>query len=162
MDGPIRKLLVYVDGSEGSFDAVRLAVVLARTFGAGLKALAVVDTRALGELVQARIFLEAEREEYRRDLEGDVGRYLRRAQELGRRKGVEIETKSAQGSVSAEIKACVLECGIDLLVVGEMAQVRSRRDELYDEVDRAMRTVPCSVFVAKNGDRIEEIYDHLD
>jgi nucleotide-binding universal stress UspA family protein len=162
MSGPFSSILVYVDGSEGAFDAARLAVVLARRSGARLCALAVLNARALGDLVQARIFLEAERDEYRRDLAADCGRYLRYVAELGRRKGLEVEELNASGTVSAEIKAALLARGADLLVVGETAQVRSRRDELYDEVDRAVRSAPCSVLVAKGEDRIQELYDALD
>jgi hypothetical protein len=57
--------MVYLDGSEGSILAMRLAVVLAEFSGAELFALSIVNTRALSDLVQSRIFLEAYREEYR-------------------------------------------------------------------------------------------------
>lgn len=161
MKQAIGKILVYIDGSGESYSAARYAIVLARSFGAELFSLSVVNTRALGELVQSHIFLESERDEYRRDLEGDVERYLNRVRELGRKKGVAVTAESASGSVSAEIKNKVMQHGIDLLVLGEVAEVRSRRDELYDETERAARTVPCSVLVAKDEDRIDELYDAL-
>lgn len=157
----ISKILVYVDGSGQSYAAVRMAVVLARVLGAEIFALAVVNTRALSDLVQAHIFLESEREEYRRDLEGDVERYMNRVRELGRKKGVSISVESASGSVATEIKNKASQLGIDLLVLGEVAEVRSRRDELSDETERAARMVPCSVLVAKDEDRIDELYDAL-
>jgi len=157
----IRKILVYVDGSGQSYAAVRLAVVLARSMHAELFALAVVNTRALSDLVQAHIFLEAEREEYRRDLEGDVDRYMNRVRELGRKKDITIIAESVSGSVSAEIKNKVNQLGVDLLVLGEVAEVRSRREEMSDETERAARMVSCSVLIAKNEDRIDELFDSL-
>ncbi|HPG87538.1 MAG TPA: universal stress protein, partial [Spirochaetales bacterium] len=47
--------MVYVDGSEQSITAAQYAIVLAKTLGADLYALYVVDTRALAELVNSRI-----------------------------------------------------------------------------------------------------------
>jgi nucleotide-binding universal stress UspA family protein len=43
--------MVYLDGSEGSILAMRLAVVLADFMGAELYALSIVNTRALSDLV---------------------------------------------------------------------------------------------------------------
>ncbi len=74
MTTPIQRIMVYVDGSESSVSAAQYAIVLASALGAELYALYVVDTRSLAELVRSRIFLESEQEEYRRDLEGDIGR----------------------------------------------------------------------------------------
>jgi len=157
----IRRILVYIDGSGESYSAVRLSVVLARSMGAELFALAVVNTRALGELVQAHIFLEAEREEYRRDLEGDVERYVNRVRELGRKKGVAVTAESVSGAVCEEIRNAVARHGADLLVLGEVAEVRSRREELAAETERAARMVPCSVLIAKDEDRIDDLYEAL-
>lgn len=158
---PIERMMVYVDGSEGSMLAVRLAVVLAETLGAELAALSVVNTRALADLVQSHIFLEAEREEYRRELAEDSSRYLNHAAEMGRRKGVEVVGVNASGSVAATIKEKVKEMWIDLLVIGPPATIRSRRDALFDEVESAMRTVGCSVLIARDEERIEELYRNL-
>ncbi len=157
----IRKILVYVDGSGQSYAAVRLAIVLARSMQAELFALSVVNTRALSDLVQAHIFLESEREEYRRDLEGDVERYMNRVRELGRKKNVAITAETATGSVSTEIKNKANQLGVDLLVLGEVAEVRSRREEMSDETERAARMVSCSVLIAKNEDRIDELFEAL-
>ena len=161
MTQPIRAILVYVDGSAQSFAAARLAVVLAHSFGAELHSLSVVNTRVLSDLVQAHIFLESEREEYRRDLEGDVERYMAKTQELGRRKGVIMQVHKAAGTVSMEIESLVKRLGIDLLILGEVAEIRSRRAELFGETERAARNVPCSVLVAKDEDRIGDLYDSI-
>ena len=121
----------------------------------------VVNTRALGDLLKARIFVKAEQEEYLRDLEQDSQRYLNHVRSLARKKGLVVQTASASGTVHQEIKNCVLANKIDLLVMGELSSVRSRRDELYDEADRALRTVPCSVLVVKDEERVAALYDAL-
>ncbi|HOX91593.1 MAG TPA: universal stress protein [Spirochaetales bacterium] len=157
----IRRILVYVDGSGESYSAARMAIVLAKTMGAELFSLSVVNTRALGELVQAHIFLEAEREEYRRDLEGDVERYVNRVRELGRKKGIAVNTEHVSGSVFEEISKAVSRHGADLLVMGSVTEVRSRREDLFADTERAARMVPCSVLIAKDEDRIDELYEAL-
>jgi nucleotide-binding universal stress UspA family protein len=162
MSRPIRKIMVYVDGSEQSITAAQYAIVLAKTLDAELYALYVVDTRALAELVKSHIFVDSEQEEYRRDLEGDASRYLNHVRELARRKGVAVTAEKSSGAVNVEIKNKVTEFSIDLLVIGDIPQIRSRRDELYNETERAMRSVPFPVLIAKGEDRIWDLYEALD
>ena len=161
MDGPIRKILVYVDGTEGSITAAQYAVVLSRSCRAELTALYVVNTRALDDLLKTRIFVKAEGEEYQRDLQEDAGRYLNHVRSLARKKGLAIQTVHKSGSVHQEIRSFVQENAIDLLVIGELSHVRSRRDEFYNEAERAMRAVPCCVLMVKDEQRGWELYDAL-
>jgi nucleotide-binding universal stress UspA family protein len=158
MDGPIRKVLVYIDGTEQAITAAQYAVLLAGASGAELTVLYVVNTRALDDLVRTRIFLQVEEKEYERDLEADADRYLNHVRELARRKGVAVETLSARGSVHQEIKRVVMEKQIDLLVIGELSHIRSRRDELYNEAERAMRAVPCAVLMVKDEERVWDLF----
>jgi nucleotide-binding universal stress UspA family protein len=161
MNGPIKKILVYVDGTEGSITAAQYAVVLSRATGAELTALYVINTRALDDLLKARIFVKAEEEEYKRDLEADANRYLNHVRSLARKKGLSIEALSVGGSINQEIKRHVKENDIDLMIMGELSHVRSRRDEFYNEAERAMRSVSCSVLIVKDEDRVWELYDAL-
>lgn len=161
MTRPIRRILVNVDGTEQSITAAQYAIVLAKSLGAELFALYVVNTRALNELVKAHIFLESEQEEYHRDLDEDAERYLNHVRALARGKGISVTAQSASGAVHIEIMNKVKEHGIDLLVLGELSQIRSRRDELYNETERAMRSVTCSVLIAKNEERVAELFDSL-
>jgi nucleotide-binding universal stress UspA family protein len=158
---PIERIMVYLDGSEASILAARFAIVLSARLGAELHALAVVNTRALSDLVQAHIFLESEREEYRRELAEDGARYLNHAEEMARRKGVKISRQSASGSIAAAIKEKTAALDIDLLVVGSPPRIRSRRDALFDELETAMRTLDCSVLIARDEERIEALYNTL-
>jgi nucleotide-binding universal stress UspA family protein len=159
MNGPIKKILIYVDGTEGSITAAQYAVVLSRATGAELSALYVINTRALDDLLKARIFIKAEEEEYKQDLEADANRYLNHVRSLARKKGLAIEAVSVSGSVNQEIKSYVQDHDIDLLIIGELSHVRSRRDEFYNEAERAMRSVSCSVLIVKDEDRVWELYD---
>ena len=159
MKGPIRKVLVYIDGTEESITAAQYAILLCKATGASLTAAYVINTRALSDLVKTRIFLQAEQEEYQQDIEADADRYLAHFQELAKNKGLVVDVKKVSGNTHQEIKKTVIENDIDLLVIGELSQMRSRRDEFYNESERAMRSVPCSVLIVKDEDRVWDMFE---
>jgi nucleotide-binding universal stress UspA family protein len=158
---PIQRIMVYIDGSEPSITAAQYAICLASSTGADLIACYIINTRAVEDLFRARIFLQDEQFEYEHDMEADAERYLNYVNELATRKGVALIRKRGRGSVHKEIVDAVKEYEVDLLVIGELSRIRSRRDEFYDESERAMRTVPCSVLIVKDEDRIHEMYESL-
>lgn len=155
------KILVYVDGTEESITAAQYAICLASYFKADLFALYVINTKAMEDLLKARIFLQDEQVEYEHDMEADAERYLNYIDELAIKKGITIIRKSSRGSVHKEIASLIEEEEIELLVIGELARIRSRRDEFYDETERAMRMVPCSVVIAKDEDKVWQMYESL-
>ena len=157
----LKKILVYIDGTEQSITASQYAICLASFFRAELIALYVVNTRAIEDLLKARIFLKDEQLEYEHDIEADAERYLNHVGELAVQKGLMITKRSVRGSVHNEIVNVVKEEKIDILVIGELSRIRSRRDEFYDETERAMRTVPCSVIIVKDEDKVLEMYESL-
>ena len=156
-----RKIMVYVDGTEQSVTAAQYAICLASFYDADLTALYVINTRAMEDLLRARIFLKEEQVEYEQDMESDAERYLNYVNELAIKKGVSLATRSSRGSVHKEIINVIKEDDIDLLVIGELSRIRSRRDEFYDEAERAMRTAPCSVLIVKDEDKVWEMYESL-
>ena len=156
-----KKILVYIDGTEQSITAAQYAICIASLLQAKLIALYVVNTRAIEDLLKARIFLKDEQIEYEHDIETDAGRYLNHVENLAIRKGITITKRNVRGSVHNEIVNVVKEEEVDLLVIGELSRIRSRRDEFYDETERAMRTVPCSVIIVKDEDKVLEMYDSL-
>jgi nucleotide-binding universal stress UspA family protein len=159
MADPIHKIMVYVDGTEESLTACEYAILLTKSTGAELSACYVVNTRALGDLVRTRIFLESEQEEYAQDLEADADRYLNHVGKMASAKGVAVQLEKRSGNVHQEILNLVDEQGVDLLVLGELAHVRSRRDEFYNEAERAMRSVRCSVLIVKDEDRVADLFE---
>ncbi|MBN1411281.1 MAG: universal stress protein [Spirochaetales bacterium] len=161
MKGIIKKILVYIDGTEQSITAAQYAVCLCKTIGAELHVAYIINTRALNDLVKVHIFLKEEEEEYRRDIEADANRYLNHVKELARKKGISCETMSTHGTVHAELKKYITENSIDLLVIGEISFIRSRRDEFYNEAERAMRNAPCSVVMVKDEEKVWAAYDAL-
>ena len=161
MSNPIKKIMVYVDGTEQSVTAAQYAICLASFSGAELIAYYVINTRAVEDLLKARIFLKDEQVEYEHDMEADAERYLNYINELAVKKGVSVIKKRSRGNVHREIVDSVEADDVDLLVIGELSRIRSRRDEFFDETERAMRAVPCSVLIVKDEDRVWEMYESL-
>ena len=161
MSSPIKKIMVYIDGTEQSITAAQYAICLASFSGAELIACYVINTRAMEDLLRARIFLKDEQVEYEHDMEADAERYLNYVNELAVKKGVSVTRKCSKGTVHKEIIDAITDEEIDLLVIGELARIRSRRDEFYDESERAMRASGCSVLIVKDEDRVWEMYESL-
>jgi nucleotide-binding universal stress UspA family protein len=153
--------MVYIDGTEQSITAAQYAICLASFTGAELIAQYVINTRAVEDLLKARIFLKDEQVEYEQDMEADAQRYLNYVNELAIKKGVELVQNQSKGTVHKEIVEAVKDQQVDLLIIGELSRIRSRRDEFYDEIERAMRTVSCSVMIVKDEDKVYEMYETL-
>jgi nucleotide-binding universal stress UspA family protein len=161
VSNPIRKIMVHIDGTEQAITAAQYAICLASSSHAELIAYYVVNTRAMEDLLRASIFLKDEQVEYEHDMEADAERYLNHVNELAVQKGVTIVKKKSKGSVHKEIVKAINEEEVDLLVIGELSRIRSRRDEFYDEAERAMRNVSCSVLIVKDEDKVWEMYQSL-
>ncbi len=154
MGVPFKQIVVYLDGSESSMTAIMYGIKLAKEHDAKLTAVYVVNTRALSELVKAGIFVSVERDEYQLDLQLDADRYLRHASRLAQQKQVLIETVKLEGTVHVVMKELLKSSKADLLVLGGVTDIRSRREELASETDRMLRTSPCPVLVVRDDDDI--------
>ncbi len=152
MDAPYKRILVYLDGSEGSMTAAMYAILLAASSKASLHAVYVVNTKALGDLVRSRILVDQEKSEFLADLQKDASRHIRHTERLAASKDVAITTASIEGSPHKEIISYIKNNDIDLLVLGSVNAIRSRRDELTSENDRMLRTSPCPVVVVRDAD----------
>lgn len=161
MTEPFKHMLVYLDGSEDSVTAAMAAIALAKRLEASLTAMYVVNTRALQDLVKARIFLDIEEQEYRRDIEGDAQRYLNHVERMGKQKGVPVLSIKKSGTVHTEVRSYLKEHHVDLLVLGGISDIHSRRDELLSETNRMMRTASCPVLVVRDNDTVWDMFESL-
>lgn len=151
---PFSKILVYLDGSEGSVSALMYSIMLAKSTGSELHAVYVVNTKALGDLVKSRIFINEEQNEYLTDLKEDAKRHIKHALKLSASKDIDVETAILEGSPHSEISSYIKVNNIDLLVICSLNVIRSRREELLSENDRMLRTSECPVLVVKDNDEI--------
>ena len=158
---PLRKILLYIDGSESSITAAQFAIVIAKSYGNELRVMYVVNADLLDELLKAKIFVQMEKMDYERDLEEDGKRYLNYIVKIADRKGLKVETVLRKGVVHEEVSREVDEYGCDLLIQGELGEVLSLRDSFYEEGERILRKVKCPVMIVRGSDRIEKEYDEI-
>ena len=156
---PFLDILVYLDGSEGSISALMYSILLAKSTDTRLHVLYVVNTKALGDLVKSHIFVDQEKSEYLMDLKKDATRHIRHAEKLAAQKGVSITSSIIEGSPHNEVMNYIKKNHIDLLALGSINVIRSRREELTSENDRMLRTSPCPVVVVKDNDDIWSMFE---
>lgn len=156
---PFKHILAYIDGSEESMSAMMYSILLAKQNNSKLDIMYVVNTRALSDLVKAGIFLDMERTEYQHDLQNDAQRYLKHAKKLAKMKEVEIDCIVEEGSAHRIVRKYIKENDVDLLIIGGISGIRSRRDELNSETDRMLRTSSCPVMVIRDDEDIWQEFE---
>jgi nucleotide-binding universal stress UspA family protein len=157
----VDKILVYADGSEEALAAMKYAVYMAKNYQLELYGINVVNTRALSDLVNAKIFLQMEQEEYLADMQNDARKHLDELVYMAQRKGVMVHPVVEEGEIYRCVMNVVKEESISMVVIGELATVRSKRDEQNSDMERLLRNVPCSVLVVKDAKRVDILYNSL-
>ncbi len=59
------------------------------------------------------------------------------------------------------MKQYIAKNQVDMLVLGGLSEIHSRRDELLSETDRMMRSATIPVFVVRDSDDIWDMYESL-
>jgi nucleotide-binding universal stress UspA family protein len=137
-----KKILLANDGSDQAFDALALALNLARESGAELHMVSVEEVPYLPETI----------EEVREDTGVDARRFhavLNRARAMAGARGVELHTHVLAGHPVRDIVNLAADLKADLLVVGA-----SGHSALYDRMigsraDRIVHLAPCPVLVVR-------------
>lgn len=145
----LAKLLVLIDGSEASLAAVRFAVGLAAQVTGELQAMYVVDTATMDYLLQLRIFVTDERQEFEQDLERTGTRYLEYARAIGRKQQVEVRTHLRKGAFLQMVLPAVRELQIDAIVLGGWRSTMMRKDAMCEQRQLVLLEAPCPVIVVK-------------
>jgi nucleotide-binding universal stress UspA family protein len=156
---PLGKIVLYVDASETALDAARYAVALAKSYGAQLHAVYVVNEKMLGELLSAKVFLEEEEVDLERDLEEDGRRYLSAVERLAADKDVGITSDLLKGVVHREVVDKATQMGASLIIIGEIEQLMSRKDAFFDEGEMILRLAKCPVLTVKGDQLVREAYE---
>ncbi len=155
----IKKILVYLDGSEGSLNALMYSILLSKETGSELTALYVINTKALQDLIQTRVFITSEKEEYSAELTKDAERHLKHARKLSESKGIQVNAVKIEGSPNQVVTDYIKKEGIDLLVLSSIGSIKTRREELTSESDRILRTSTCPVVVVKDDYDLWDMFE---
>ena len=153
-----QNVLVMVNGTEASINAVRYAVLMARLYRSRVYALYVVDTATIKQLALNKIFVEEESAAYERSLAENGERYLRYVEELGKAKGVRIETELRRGAIWSETIAMADERKIDAILIGSYDASSCEQKEITSSTFKSvLLNARCSVLVVKER-MIEQLY----
>lgn len=153
-----QNILVMVNGTEASINAVKYAILMAKLYRCRVNAVYVVDTATIKQLTLNRIFIEEESREYEQSLEENGLRYLAYVDELGKAKGVEISTELRRGSIWSEVIASSEEKHIDVILVGGLDKDITDQKELTSFTFKSILLhARCSVIIVKER-MIEQLY----
>jgi nucleotide-binding universal stress UspA family protein len=139
-------LLVAVNGSEGSFHAAQYAILMAREYRCHVKAVYVVDTLALQQLILTKVFLPEERHSYEAHLKSDGRKHLQQIVAWGREHGVTVETEMRSGGVWSEVVTAAKEWEANLILLGGLLSKRTGGGASTREI---IENAPCSVLVVR-------------
>lgn len=137
-----QRILVAIDGSEGSERALAKALELARLTEATLLALAVEGP------LPAYAATIGEVEEVKREKDAFFGSLLRHARESAERAGVPVEVELRPGHASELIVRYAREKQADLIVLGHRGHFL--RDHLLGSTaDRVVEHADCPVMIVR-------------
>lgn len=139
----IDRILLPTDGSEPAVAATEYAVILARTFGATVKAI-YVDTG----LEALQYPEEAMSEDVYEGMHPSV-KGLAIAKTLCERNGVECEVELIKGGVAKRIVAVAEEWKADMIVVGDTGRTGLKRIALGSVAETVVKGSPIPVMVVK-------------
>jgi nucleotide-binding universal stress UspA family protein len=138
-----RKILVAYDGSEGSRQALRAGIELARSLGAELHTISVMEhlphyAATVGEVKEAQ-----------EEFEAFFHNLTKQARDLAALQGVELDTLVKPGHEVETIVTHAKEGGFDLLVIGYAGHSNILGRIMGSTSQNLSRLAPCSVMIVK-------------
>lgn len=156
-----QNVVILINGSEASIHAAQYGILLSKLYHCNLKAVYVVDSASLKQLTMQKFFVADESRMYEDSLRADGNRYLDYVADLGKSKGVKIETEIRTGAVWSEVIMAADEMKAGLILVGGYKTEMNSNVEIHDAVSSASRDIimnaHCSVLVVREK-MIEQLY----
>ncbi len=146
---PVNHILVLVDGTESSFRAADYAVEIAHAVGAKITALAVVDTDTLRQLLNVRILVDSEMDEFEKELELSSQNQLDEVRQRAMKKRVKFDDVLRSGNSEVIVPKEVSQRGVDLLAMGAFPSERVKYDLLARQRQQILDRATCPVLVVK-------------
>jgi nucleotide-binding universal stress UspA family protein len=145
----VNHILVLVDGTESSFHAADRAIDLARSLGARLTALAVIDRDTLHHLLSAKILVDVELSEFEKELESSAKRHLDVVRQKAQEHHLAVDEVLATGNVGEIVPKEVHARGVDLICMGGFHSTRVSRDLLARQRQQVIDRAACAVLIVK-------------
>lgn len=142
-----KKILVAVDGSKVSDKAMEHAVDMAKSMGAKIVAVHVVDERVIA------IYAEAAGESVKEILqkfEHVAEKYLDYAKKIALKHGVPVETRILRGTPCAEITGEAGRIKADLIIMGARGMHATTRKFIGSTAERCVRMSSVPILLVKD------------
>lgn len=146
--GLFRKILVPVDFSPCSNEAFRVALHLARTFGAELVVLHVIDTSAVAAFNRLGLLaVPSDATAQRRRLRHHARLKTRQLMESESTRGVSIDRVVIEGAPFVEIARFARQERVDLIVLGSYGGRSESMEKIFfgSTAEKVVRTAGCAV-----------------
>lgn len=146
MNTPFKKVLVPIDGSSYSIKAGEYGIDLARSYGAMVISLYVIDETAVRSL--GRLAGEDTQAIHRKlQQEGQV--CLHGLHQYAEKEGVDLEEVVREGLPHQVIVELPQKEGVDLIVIGKVGQRGPRRILIGSVTERVLEAAKCPVLVVR-------------
>jgi nucleotide-binding universal stress UspA family protein len=145
----VSHILVLVDGTEASFHAADWAIDLARSLGARLTAMAVIDIETLHELLSVKILVDAELGEFEKELQGSAVRHLAIVRQRALDHRLVIEEAVVTGNVEEVVPKEIQARAVDMVVLGAFEFHRAGHDLLARQRQQIVARAACPVLIVK-------------
>lgn len=147
MEPLFRSILVPIDGSEPSLQAVQMALRIIELCPAcKMNVLYVIDKLVLNELVR---FSKRSEQEVEAELEEQGRRYLELARKDAERQRVTAHCQTRRGDPFEEVIAAANDLRADLIVMGHTGRRGTSRVLIGSVTQRVLDYAPCPVLVMK-------------
>lgn len=144
----IEKILVPVDFSEHSAQALEMAIDLAKTFGAGIHLLHCYQIQPYGISPYGIVLPET----FDRDVREAAERRMDEWRAKAMLEGIEVGVSLSSRFPSLEISETAAEIGADLIVMGTRGLSGIKHVLLGSVAERTLRLAPCPVLTLKASD----------
>jgi nucleotide-binding universal stress UspA family protein len=147
MEAVFRHILVPIDGSEPSSQAIEMALrMITMSPGARLTVLYVIDKLVLAELAR---FGKTPDHNVETELAEQGRRYVELAREKASAAGITADCEVRKGDPFEEIIAAATSMKTDLIVMGHTGRRGTTRVLLGSVTERVLDYAPCPVLVVK-------------
>jgi nucleotide-binding universal stress UspA family protein len=138
------KILVPVDGSENAFRALDQALFLAKSTGAAITAIHVIESPPT-VYVESQKLLNELLSNYRKE----SAKILDKCKEIGQRQDVKVDTVIAEGDAAANINGYAEKEAFDLIVIGSRGLGRLKQALLGSVSNKVIHHAKRSVLIVK-------------
>jgi len=146
MKTPFNKVLVPIDGSSYSIKAGEYGIDLARSYGAAVISLYVIDEATLSSLGRLS---GQDAQTIRRKLQKEGEACLHNLHQYAEKEGVDLKEIVKEGLPHRVIVELAQEEGVDLIVIGKAGQRGPRRILIGSVTERVLEAAKCPVLVVR-------------